>query len=109
MIPLSEEKGGFTAEEPECAPPKRYCWLFVPFSVWLKADWRKRALVHGWQVEAAQRMEISQPKVSALLRGNFSNLSERKPMACLNRLGYDIEIQIKAASAPIGHVVLAVA
>jgi predicted XRE-type DNA-binding protein len=61
------------------------------------------------QVEAAQRMGISQPKVSALLRGDFSNLSERKLMACLNRLGYDIEIQIKPASAPIGHVVLAVA
>ena len=54
-------------------------------------------------------MEISQPKVSALLRGDFSNLSERKPMACLNRLGYDIEIQIRVASAPIDHMVLAVA
>ncbi|WP_366937050.1 XRE family transcriptional regulator [Acidithiobacillus sp.] len=39
------------------------------------------------QVEAAQRVGTNQPKVSALLRGDFSNLSERKPMACLNRLG----------------------
>ena len=61
------------------------------------------------QDEAGRRMGISQPKVSALLRGDFTGLSERKLMACLNRLGYDIEIQIKPASAPIGHVVLAVA
>lgn len=60
------------------------------------------------QVEAAQRMGISQPKVSALLRGDFGNLSERKLMACLNRLGYDIKIQIKPASTAIGHVELAV-
>ena len=44
------------------------------------------------QAEAAERMGITQPKVSALLRGEFSNLSERKLMDCLNRLGYDIEI-----------------
>ena len=30
------------------------------------------------QQAAAQRMGIAQPKVSALLRGDFSNLSERK-------------------------------
>ena len=44
------------------------------------------------QAEAAERMGITQPKVSALLRGEFCNLSERKLMDCLNRLGYDIEI-----------------
>lgn len=36
---------------------------------------------------AAQRMGIPQPKVSALLRGDFSKLSERKLLECLNRLG----------------------
>jgi predicted XRE-type DNA-binding protein len=60
------------------------------------------------QEEAARRMGIVQPKVSALLRGNFSNLSERKLMDCLNRLGYDIEIKVKPASESIGHLVLAV-
>ena len=30
------------------------------------------------QAQAAERMGISQPKVSALLGGEFSNLSERK-------------------------------
>lgn len=61
------------------------------------------------QEEAGRRMRLPQPKVSALLRGDFSNLSERKLMECLNRLGYDIEITVKPAAAPIGHLTLAVA
>ena len=60
------------------------------------------------QQEAAKRMGIMQPKVSGMLRGDFSNLSERKLMDCLNRLGYDIEIRVKPASKRIGHLMLAV-
>jgi len=40
------------------------------------------------QQEAAQRMGIPQPKVSGMMRGDLTNLSERKLMDCLNRLGY---------------------
>jgi predicted XRE-type DNA-binding protein len=61
------------------------------------------------QDEAAHRMGITQPKVSGMLRGDFSNLSERKLMDCLNRLGYDIEIKVRPAAEPLGHLVLAVA
>jgi predicted XRE-type DNA-binding protein len=61
------------------------------------------------QEEAAQRMGISQAKVSALMRGDFSNLSESKLMECLNRLGYDIEIKLKSAKKPVGRRFLAVA
>jgi predicted XRE-type DNA-binding protein len=61
------------------------------------------------QKAAAERMGIPQPKVSAMLRGDFSNLSERKLMDCLNRLGYDIEIKVKPASAAVGHLMLAFA
>jgi len=61
------------------------------------------------QEEAARRMGIAQPKVSGLLRGDFTNLSERKLMECLNRLGYDIEIKVKPATEPVGHLTLAVA
>ena len=60
------------------------------------------------QEEAARRMGIAQPKVSGLLRGDFSNLSERKLMDCLNLLGYDIEIKIKRAKVPVGKLILAV-
>jgi predicted XRE-type DNA-binding protein len=61
------------------------------------------------QTEAAKRMGITQPKVSDMMRGDFSNISERKLMDCLNRLGYDIEIKVKPAVEPMGHLVLALA
>ena len=38
------------------------------------------------QQEAAKRMGITQPKVSDMMRGDFTSLSERKLMDCLNRL-----------------------
>lgn len=49
-------------------------------------------------------MGITQPK-----RGDFSNLSERPLMDCLNRLGYDIEIKVRPSAEHLGHLVLAVA
>jgi predicted XRE-type DNA-binding protein len=67
---------------------------------------RKRGLT---QVEASQRMGIAQPKVSAMLRGDFANLSERKLMDCLNRLGYDIEIKVKPTRRAVGQLKLAIA
>jgi predicted XRE-type DNA-binding protein len=60
------------------------------------------------QQEAAKRMGIPQPKVSGMMRGDFTNLSERKLMDCLNRLGYDIEIKVRPAAEPIGHLTLAI-
>jgi predicted XRE-type DNA-binding protein len=55
------------------------------------------------QQAAAKRMGIPQPKVSGMMRGDFTNLSERKLMDCLNRLGYDIEIKVRPAAEPIGQ------
>lgn len=61
------------------------------------------------QEEAGLRMGISQPKVSAAMKGDFANLSERKLMDCLNRLGYDIEITVRPTAAPVGNLKLAIA
>jgi predicted XRE-type DNA-binding protein len=61
------------------------------------------------QEEAGRRMGVPQPKVSGMLRGDFTNLSERKLMECLNRLGYDIEIKVKPTTEPVGHLTLAIA
>jgi predicted XRE-type DNA-binding protein len=54
-------------------------------------------------------MGITQPKVSDMMRGDFTNLSERKLMDCLNRLGYNIEIKVKPSSEANGHLMLAIA
>ena len=59
------------------------------------------------QQEAAKRMGIPQPKLSRMRRGDFTNLSERKLMDCLNRLGYDIEIRVRPADKPVGSLSLA--
>lgn len=59
------------------------------------------------QEEAGRRMGLPQPKVSGLFRGDFANVSERKLMDCLNRLGYDIEIKVKPTTKRVGHVTLA--
>ena len=76
----------------------------------LVVEIRKAMRVIGLnQMEAAKRMGIPQPKVSGMMRGDFTNLSERKLMDCLNRLGYDIEIKVRPAADPVGHLTLAVA
>ena len=61
------------------------------------------------QQEAAKRMGITQPKVSGMMRGEFTNLSERKLMDCLTRLGYDIKISVRPAKSDVGHLVLSTA
>ncbi len=53
-------------------------------------------------------MGISQPKVSALLRGDLAALSDGKLMGCPSRLGYDIEIKAKPAGRAAGHLRLSV-
>lgn len=54
------------------------------------------------QEEAGRRMGLPQPKVSGLLRGDLTNLSERKLMDALNCLGYDIEITVRPTADPVG-------
>jgi predicted XRE-type DNA-binding protein len=49
------------------------------------------------QVETARILGLTQPKVSALLRGQFRGVSERKLIDCLTSLGHDVEIVVKDA------------
>lgn len=49
------------------------------------------------QIEAARILGLTQPKVSALLRGQFRGVSERKLIDCLTSLGRDVEIVVKEA------------
>jgi predicted XRE-type DNA-binding protein len=58
------------------------------------------------QVQAAELLGITQPKLSGLLRGQFRGISETKMLECLTRLGRDIKIIVKSAprSRAKGHV-----
>ncbi len=58
------------------------------------------------QMQAAELLGISQPKLSGLLRGQFRGISESKMLECLTRLGRDIQIVVKTTprSRTEGHV-----
>ncbi|MBU0620866.1 MAG: helix-turn-helix domain-containing protein [Gammaproteobacteria bacterium] len=58
------------------------------------------------QVQAAELLGITQPKLSGMLRGQFRGISESKMLECLTRLGRDIEIVVKSTprSRAEGHV-----
>lgn len=58
------------------------------------------------QVQAAELLGITQPKLSGLLRGQFRGISEAKMLECLTRLGRDVEIVVKSVprSRTEGHV-----
>ncbi|MCX7185420.1 MAG: helix-turn-helix transcriptional regulator [Nitrosospira sp.] len=64
---------------------------------------RRRKLT---QVQAAELLGITQPKLSGLLRGQFRGVSETKMLECLTRLGRDVKIVVKAVprSRTEGHV-----
>lgn len=47
-------------------------------------------------------MGVARPKVSSMMRGDFSKLTERKLMDCPTRLGIDIEIKVRMATTKIG-------
>ena len=47
------------------------------------------------QTQAGHLLGLPQPKVSALLRGNFRGVSERRLLDCLTRLGSDVQVVVK--------------
>ena len=55
---------------------------------------KRRALT---QAQAAAILGLTQPKVSALLKGRFRGISEHRLLECLTRLGRDVHIVIKPA------------
>jgi predicted XRE-type DNA-binding protein len=53
---------------------------------------RKQGLT---QVQAAAKLGLTQPKISALLKGQFRGISERRLLDCLTHLGRDVQIVVK--------------
>jgi predicted XRE-type DNA-binding protein len=47
------------------------------------------------QVEAADLLGLTQPKLSGLLRGQLRGVSQSKMLECLKRLGRDAQIAIR--------------
>ena len=68
----------------------------------------RRALT---QTRAAEILGLTQPKVSALLKGRFRGISEHRLLECLTRLGRDVHIVIKPTpkSRSNGRLTLSVA
>ena len=68
----------------------------------------RRALT---QTRTAEILGLTQPKVSALLKGQFRGISEHRLFECLTRLGRDVHIVIKPAprSRSNGRLTLSVA
>ncbi|NWG38940.1 MAG: XRE family transcriptional regulator [Hydrogenophilaceae bacterium] len=50
------------------------------------------------QVQAAEILGMTQPKLSGMLRGQFRGISEAKMLECLNRLGRDVQIVVRKTS-----------
>jgi len=53
---------------------------------------------HLTQIQASEILGIPQPKLSAMLRGQFRGISETKMLECMNRLGRDVEIVVRKPS-----------
>ena len=49
------------------------------------------------QMRAAEITGLPQPRLSAILRGHFHNISEGKLLACLTALGQDVTIVVTPA------------
>lgn len=58
------------------------------------------------QAQAARRLKIDQPKVSALLRGRLAGFSVERLIRFLNDLGQDVEINIRPSSGRHATVVV---
>jgi len=63
------------------------------------------------QTQTAEILGLTQPKVSALLKGRFRGISEHRLLECLTRLGRDVDIVIKPTprSRSNGRLTLSVA
>lgn len=58
------------------------------------------------QSDAAQKLALTQPKISRLLRGDPSGFSTDKLLNLLTQVGKDVKIEVRRASAKAarGHV-----
>ena len=58
------------------------------------------------QRQAAKRMPITQPRVSAISRGKLDDISQEKLQECLQALGHDVEIRVGPRRDGIGRLMV---
>jgi predicted XRE-type DNA-binding protein len=101
---------------PAAKDPNRNVWLqlglpeaeehYLKAELVLRLDRAIRSL-GVTQRAAARRMGTTQPELSKILRGKFSEVSLERLMRFLTALGYQIEIKIDAGgSAKTGNVIV---
>ena len=62
---------------------------------------------HLTQVQAAELLDVDQPKISALTRGRLSGFSIDRLLRFLMLLGHDVEITIKTRSRSRARLLVA--
>ena len=60
------------------------------------------------QVEAAQRMDMSQPDLSKMLSGKFRPVSIERLMRCLVALGQNVTIEVGPPKGKLGRAMIEV-
>jgi len=58
------------------------------------------------QTEAAKRMGLKQPDLSAVLNGKFKGFSAERLARCLSALGGDVRLTVREASGADEHFAL---
>jgi predicted XRE-type DNA-binding protein len=66
---------------------------------------RKQGLT---QIEAARRLSIDQPKVSAIVRGRLDKFSVERLCEFLTRLGCDVDIRVRERRQRTGKLTVSV-
>jgi predicted XRE-type DNA-binding protein len=78
---------------------------FLKAELVLRLDRRIRSL-ELTQQQAATRIGATQPELSKILRGKFSEVSLERLMKFLAALGHEIEIRIGAGKRKMGEIVV---
>jgi predicted XRE-type DNA-binding protein len=91
MIPVTAGSGNVFADLGVARPDEELAK--AQLATHLRQAIRRRRLT---QVEAARRMGIDQPKVSALMNGRLAGFSSDRLLRMLTALGQDVEIVVKA-------------
>ncbi|TXI92269.1 MAG: helix-turn-helix domain-containing protein [Neisseriales bacterium] len=82
-------------------PNAEEIFLKAQLSYKIDQEIKKRSLT---QAKAAKLLEIPQPRISQIINGKFQDISEFKLMRCLNKLGYNVNIEVSFSNNELGTI-----